>query len=88
MAHRRGRIARPEILSIFELYGKLPLRTDTSLGIDMAWRLCSFAGENGLSAYDSAYLELAQRLEVGLATFDDRLRSVAQKVGIEVLGCE
>jgi predicted nucleic acid-binding protein len=37
-----------------------------------------------LSAYDGAYLELAQRKGLGLATLDRRLRAAALKAGVKV----
>ena len=39
-----------------------------------------------LSAYDAAYLELASRLNLPLATYDKKLASAARRFGIEVLG--
>jgi predicted nucleic acid-binding protein len=39
-----------------------------------------------LTTYDSAYLELAQRRKLPLATLDSALRAAAMAVGIKVLG--
>ena len=39
-----------------------------------------------LTLYDAAYLELAQRSTLPLATLDDALRSGANALGISVLG--
>lgn len=85
VAQRRLRIGVAEACRIMELYGMLPIETDFSLGVDSMWRFCSLAREHGISAYDAAYMELAQRLGMGLATFDNRLRLVAQKAGLEVV---
>ncbi|HKQ49519.1 MAG TPA: type II toxin-antitoxin system VapC family toxin [Phycisphaerae bacterium] len=41
---------------------------------------------HGLTSYDAAYLELAQRRRLPLATLDDDLRSAAKKLGIAILG--
>lgn len=41
-----------------------------------------------LSAYDAGYIELAQRLGVGLATLDGPLASAAKTVGVEMVGME
>lgn len=38
-----------------------------------------------LTAYDAAYLELAQRTRLPLATFDDELANAARRVGVEVV---
>jgi predicted nucleic acid-binding protein len=39
-----------------------------------------------LSAYDAAYLELAQRHRLPLATLDRELRAAASALGLAVLG--
>jgi predicted nucleic acid-binding protein len=39
----------------------------------------------GLSVYDSAYLELAMRMGMPLASKDQALRKVAQAVGLAIL---
>jgi predicted nucleic acid-binding protein len=40
----------------------------------------------GLTLYDAAHLELAQRLALPLATLDQDLRAVARAIGLEALG--
>jgi len=49
-------------------------------------RLESLARRQNLSAYDAAYLDLALRTKLVLATFDDPLRRAAIAEGIAVLG--
>ncbi|MEI6730806.1 MAG: type II toxin-antitoxin system VapC family toxin [Pseudomonadota bacterium] len=39
----------------------------------------------GLTGYDAAYLELAIRKNLPIATLDDELRKAAQKAGVELL---
>jgi predicted nucleic acid-binding protein len=39
-----------------------------------------------LSSYDAAYLELAQRYQLPLASLDQDLRAAAATLGITVLG--
>jgi predicted nucleic acid-binding protein len=41
-----------------------------------------------LTVYDAAYLELAQRRVLPLATLDQDLRNAAMAIGVEVLGTE
>jgi predicted nucleic acid-binding protein len=45
----------------------------------------SSSRRNHLSAYDAAYLELAQRTGLGLATGDRPLRLAAQRAGIKLI---
>lgn len=40
----------------------------------------------GLTLYDAAYLELAQRLDLPLATLDQELRTAGNALGITLLG--
>lgn len=44
------------------------------------------AQRHGLTLYDAAYLELAQRLALPLATLDEVLRAAAHSAGVAVLG--
>jgi predicted nucleic acid-binding protein len=44
------------------------------------------AQSHGLTVYDAAYLELAQRIALPLATLDEELRSAGRAVGVALLG--
>ncbi len=85
MAQRRHRLAEAEARHALELYGTLPLQTDTSLHTATAWHLQVLAQRHSLSAYDAAYLELAQRRGIGLATLDRRLLNAARRAGVAVV---
>jgi len=61
---------------------KVPIRTDMMLDSDIMWRFHTLGIEYNVSAYDAAYLELAQRRGLGLATVDHHLHGAAQKAGI------
>ena len=41
-----------------------------------------------LTVYDAAYLELARRRELPLATLDQELRTAATAIGVTVLGSD
>jgi predicted nucleic acid-binding protein len=84
MAHRRRRLTESEAMRLIELYSSLPIQTDAHLNPDAVWRLQSLAKEHSLSAYDAAYLELAQRKGIGLATLDKHLTTAARKAGVQV----
>lgn len=85
MAQRRGRLSDLDGRRITELFGMLPIQTDVVLMPDNVWRLHNLAREHGLSAYDAAYLELAQRRGFELATLDAKLARAARKMGIRVV---
>jgi predicted nucleic acid-binding protein len=84
MAQRRRRLIESAGVRVIELYASLPIQTDTHLNSDVAWRFISLAKEYNLSAYDAAYLELAQRKGVGLATLDQTLTTAARKAGVTI----
>jgi predicted nucleic acid-binding protein len=60
----------------------LPIRVDDETAV-RAWSdLLSVARSYELSAYDAAYLELALRLGLPLASLDDRLNAAASVAGV------
>jgi len=85
MAQRRKRLAEADRVRLHELYGTLPIRTDADLGPDAIRRFHALAEEYDLSAYDAAYLELAQRKGLGLATLDQSLMKAARRAGVNVV---
>ncbi|HIE65028.1 MAG: type II toxin-antitoxin system VapC family toxin [Nitrospira sp.] len=82
MARRRERITEAERGRLLELYGTLPLQTDTDLDVGLLWRLQALAQDHTLSAYDAAYLDLSQRKGCGLATLDQNLGRAAKEAGV------
>jgi predicted nucleic acid-binding protein len=80
---RRGRISERETAVFLRQLARLRVRVDPAPGEDEVLRL---ARMHGLSVYDSAYLELAQRERVALATLDQRLRSAALAEGVGLVG--
>jgi predicted nucleic acid-binding protein len=85
IAQKRGRISESECAIRLNLLAALPIKTD-EFGATKAWHeTLSLAKSNMLSAYDAAYLELALRLGGTLATNDKALRTVAAKLGIDLL---
>lgn len=84
MAQRRQRLGEPDGRRVMELYGTLPIHTDSELDPDAVWRFHVLAREYELSAYDAAYLDLAQRRGLALATLDRPLVSAARRAGIRV----
>lgn len=52
-----------------------------------AWSACVWLSDvHGLTAYDAAYLELAERRRLALATLDLSLARAARAEGIKVMG--
>ena len=77
-ASRRGRLAG--------FLHALPITLDANTA-NQAWTATARLAERfGLSGYDAAYLELAQRDRLPLARLDCELRSAAAALGLSVLG--
>ena len=81
---RRGRISHIQAQRVWNaLWAALAVEVDHSdNGFTAAW---SIARDEGLSVYDAAYLELAAREGVPLATRDAKLAQAARKRDVAVL---
>lgn len=79
---RRGRLTAAGSAEYLDRVQQLPikLRFDATPG-----SLLPLARTYGLSVYDASYLELAQRLELSLATLDRHLSAAAHAAGISLL---
>lgn len=84
VARRRKRLTEEQARKLGSLLGTLPLETAAGPAGDDLERLRTLAANHELSAYDAAYLDLARRLMVGMATLDERLANAARAEGIEV----
>ena len=85
-AQRRGRISSKERHDRIALLHALPIILDTDTA-GQSWAITSLLAErHGLTLYDAAYLELAQRRNLPLATLDADLRTAAHAIGLPVLG--
>jgi predicted nucleic acid-binding protein len=85
VAVRRNRISAGQRTQFLGYLGKLDIVSDSQTG-EHAWSATlQLADAYTLTAYDAAYLELAQRMRVPLATLDADLAKAARKAGIEVL---
>jgi predicted nucleic acid-binding protein len=85
VGERRGRLTHANVARSVELLRELPIVVD---GLDTAAALgpvLNLARTHRLSAYDAAYLELAMREGLPLATQDDALRSVAEQAGVDLI---
>jgi len=84
-AERRGRTILGGLVARLELLDQLPIATDAETR-GRAWReILAVARSERLTTYDAAYLELAVRHGLLLATRDGALRGAAQRVGVAVL---
>jgi predicted nucleic acid-binding protein len=82
IGERRGRITPTDTTRILGLLAVLPIRIDT-MGHERARQeVLELARRERLTSYDAAYLELAMREGLPLATLDRPLRDAAARVGV------
>lgn len=84
VAERRTRTTEFQSTRFLALLSQLPIHV--SLLPQPAFALTAIGRRHHLSAYDSAYLELASREGVALASQDNKLRRAAEASGIPLLG--
>ncbi len=85
-AERRGRLELADLPRVRELLVSLPVRVEA---IDLHAALgevSEIARSLDLTAHDAAYLALAARRRLALATVDDRLRRACHRAGVELVG--
>ncbi|MEK6544080.1 MAG: type II toxin-antitoxin system VapC family toxin [Elusimicrobiota bacterium] len=85
VAERRKRLTETQSAQALALLTELPLRTDNAPDANSLWRYRCLALDHGLAAYDAAYLELAERRGLGLATIDEKLSAAAKRAGVKTL---
>lgn len=83
VAERRGRMSEAQAARFLDLLGRLPIRPDTDV-VDTNVVLAA-GRRHHLSAYDAAYLVLAERLAAPLATLDSKLAAACRAAGVPLL---
>ena len=81
VSERRKRLKLEDSSEFLAILATYPIEIDPQVQQDRA--LLS-ARSHGLSVYDAAYLELAQRLAFPLATFDKQLSRAAREAGVSL----
>ncbi len=84
-AEKRQRITMAQISVRLELLANLPIVTDTETGPRAFREILTLARKENLSSYDAAYLELAVRRGLPLATKDKALIRAAKSSEIKTL---
>ena len=86
MAERRSRIDAERRQRLAGFLRDLPVTIDDETA-SQAWAVTSqLAARFRLTVHDAAYLELAQRRGLPLATLDQELRAAAAALGVTLLG--
>jgi predicted nucleic acid-binding protein len=86
VAERRRRLNRAKRTKLAAFLRDLPITLDVDTA-SHAWETTARLAERfKLTTYDAAYLELAQRRQLPLASLDQDLRDAAATMRIEILG--
>ena len=81
-AERRGRLREADTVRFLELLRGLPIEVDGETPRRAMGEILALGRERGLSAYDAAYLELAMRESLALASRDRALVEAALRCGV------
>lgn len=84
VGERRLRLTASDVARFFELLKGLSVETDTETASRAFAGTLELARTHFLPAYDAAYLELAMREGLTLATLDGQLKKAAGTVGVKV----
>jgi predicted nucleic acid-binding protein len=85
MAVRRGRVPRDKVRRFIEDLQSLSIHIEPPLPPNLWIRVLEMAELHRLTAYDAAYLELAQRTGLPLATLDEELHRAADTARVQLL---
>ena len=84
-AERKGRITAADIAEFVPLLDRLDIRPDGATAERGLKEILELARRESLSSYDAAYLDLAMREGLPLATRDEALADAARRCGVEVI---
>lgn len=88
VALRRNRMTQDQSEEAITLLQSLLIQVDTATDANALGATLTLGRQEGLAAYDAAYLELALRLGLPLATIDQRLAEAATRCGVDLVGEE
>lgn len=83
-AKKRSEINAGEIEKFISQLENLPIHTDQQTSKQAFNRILGLADTYNISSYDAAYLELAIREGLPIATLDKALKKAAKKADIEI----
>jgi len=85
LAKRKGRVKEQGIQRFISSLTSFHIAVDAERGLLQLNAIRDLADRHRLTSYDAAYLELAIRLSLPLATLDRALRKAAQAEGIPLI---
>ncbi len=85
MGERKRRLTEAQTLQVIEYFESLDISVDEGGQERTFGVILSLAREYDLSSYDAAYLELAMRSGLPMATQDKKLAAAARRSGVKLL---
>ena len=85
VAERNGRLHEADSVRFVSLIGQLPIMVDRSWTERLMRDLLAIGRIHNLSSYDTAYLELAMRQGLPIASLDKRLHQAARRIDLPIL---
>ena len=85
LAERKQRITQEGITEYLEKLRRLPIQIERREALWLWQAILPLVREHRLSGYDAAYLELAKRERMRLATLDHDLQQASRVVGVQAL---
>jgi predicted nucleic acid-binding protein len=82
MAERRGRLDPGRVAQFLDALLALPIQVDRPEPSFLVPALARVSRDHGITSHDAAYLELAMRSGLPLATLDAALRAAAERAGV------
>ncbi len=83
IGERRKRTTEAKVTHFLSLLKSLPITTNDETSVRACQETLQLARTHKLSVYDAAYLELAMRRSLPLATLDEDLAAAGAAVGVE-----
>lgn len=84
VAERRGRINEAATARMVDLLLSVPVEVEAAGNEHGLLAVLPVARTHSLSLYDAAYVELAARRDLPLATLDRRMRQAAEAMGVAI----
>lgn len=84
VGERRNRVTVQQSTAFIQLLSAFPIQRDLETELRALSETLVLARTHGLTSYDAAYLELAIRLNLPIATLDKKLLAAAQASGVPI----
>lgn len=85
LAERQKKLSALEVAEFKEFLSALPISIDSGTSLRAMGSIYTLAKMEELTVYDAAYLEIAVREGLPLATFDKALKKAAQRNNVSLL---